>query len=75
MATITKSSTRVQLELPDRAFERLKKLKEVTEAASYAEVLKSALRLYESLIQEAEAGNTVCIRKPDGQETYCKLIF
>jgi hypothetical protein len=42
--------------------ERLKALKDKTEAASYAEVIKNALRLYEALIGEAEAGQEVLIK-------------
>ena len=72
---MTKKTTRVQLELPDKAFERLQSLRDKTEAASYAEVMKNALRLYEALIQEAEAGNTVCIKSADGAETAYKVIF
>jgi len=72
---MTKKTTRVQLELPDKAFERLQNLRDKTEAASYAEVMKNALRLYEALIQEAEAGNTVCVKSADGAETAYKVIF
>jgi len=70
-----KVTERVQPELPQASFDRLKKLKDKTEAASYAEVIKNALRLYEALIAEAEAGNNVCIRHADGCETIYKPIF
>ena len=72
---MTKKTTRVQLELPEKAFERLQNLRDKTEAVSYAEVLKNALRLYEALIHEAEAGNIVCIKTADGKETDYKVIF
>ena len=45
---------------------RLQELKEKTEATSYAEVVKNALRLYESVINEAEAGNSFLVRAPSG---------
>jgi len=37
--------------------ERLQRLKERTEAASYAEVIRSALRLFEALVEEHEKGS------------------
>ena len=68
-------TTRVQLELPEASFDRLKKIREKTEAASYAEVIKNALRLYEALIEEAEAGHTVCVKRTDSEEISYKMIF
>jgi hypothetical protein len=38
-------------------------------AASYGEIIKNALRLYEALIGEAEAGN----KNADGAEVYRKI--
>ncbi len=70
-----KKTTRVQLELPESSMERLRALRERTEAASYAEVMKNALRLYEALIKEAESGNQVCIKSNDGSETSYRMIF
>jgi hypothetical protein len=55
--------------------ERLKALKDKTEAASYAEVIKNSLRLYEALISEAESGNEVLIKSPKGTEKLYRLIF
>lgn len=59
--------TRVQMDLPERSFERLKALKEKTEAVSYAEVLKNALKIYEAIIQEIDSGNEIMIKQKDGQ--------
>ena len=41
---------RVQLELRPIAFERLLRLKKITEAASYSEVLRNALIHYEAML-------------------------
>jgi len=57
---------RVQFDLAPRSMERLNALKTKTEAASYAEVVKNALRLYEALIEEAEAGKQFLVRDKDG---------
>jgi hypothetical protein len=56
-------TTRVQLELPPRSFERLKRVKETTEAASYAEVFKNAIRLYEAMIKESQGGAKFFIKR------------
>lgn len=57
---------RIQFDLPEKSLARLQELKAKTEAASYAEVVKNALRLYEALIEEAESGNTFLVRSADG---------
>jgi len=72
-ATADSVSKRIQMDMPPRSVERLKRLQEVTEAASYAEVMKNALRLYEALIEEVEAGNEVMVKR--GEDTIPLLIF
>lgn len=57
---------RVQLDFAPRSMARLNALKAKTEAASYAEVVKNALRLYEALIEETESGKQFLIRDKDG---------
>jgi hypothetical protein len=57
---------RVQLDFAPGAMERLNKIKVKTEAASYAEVVKNALRLYEALIEETENGKQFLVRDQDG---------
>jgi hypothetical protein len=57
---------RVQLDFAPRAMERLNALKAKTEASSYAEVVKNALRLYEALIEETESGKQFLTRDQDG---------
>lgn len=46
--------------------ERLEWLKTTTESETYAEVFRNALRIYQALIIEAEAGNEFLIRRQDG---------
>ena len=69
-----RSTTRVQLEMPPQAMVRLQKLKDRTEAASYAEVIRSALRLFEALVEEHEKGAEFSLRRPNG-ETVAYKIF
>lgn len=60
-------TTRVQLEMPPQAMERLQRLKDHSEAASYAEVIRNALRLYEALVEEHDRGNQFALKKADGE--------
>ena len=69
-----RTTTRVQLEMPPQAMERLQRLKEHTEAASYAEVIRNALRLFEALVDEHEKGAEFSLKRPDG-ETIAYKIF
>lgn len=62
---MAKEKTRVQIEMPEASLERLKMLKEKTEATSYAEVTKNAYRLYEKMINFSESG-TICFKDKDG---------
>lgn len=58
---------RVQLDLPEKSMARLQDLKSKTEAVSYAEVVKNALRLYENVVAEAEAGGEFLVRRSNGE--------
>ena len=69
-----RATTRVQLEMPPQAMERLTKLKEKTEAASYAEVIRNALRVFEALMDEHEKGAEFQLKRADG-ETVSYRIF
>lgn len=73
-ARMARGTTRVQLEMPPQAMVRLQKLKDRTEAASYAEVLRNALRLYEALVAEAERGAEFAVRASDGSLTPYKIF-
>tara|TARA_R110002110_G_scaffold105641_6_gene265416 strand:- start:266 stop:550 length:285 start_codon:yes stop_codon:yes gene_type:complete len=71
-----RDTTRVQLELPPpQAMERLQQLKDKTEAASYAEVIRNALRLYEALIQEADRGAEFQVKQPDGEAALYRIFL
>ena len=70
-----RDTTRVQLELPPTSMARLRALRDKTEASSYAEVLKNALRLYEALIKEAEQGNDLIIRRKNGEPVEMRVFL
>jgi hypothetical protein len=52
-------TVRLNLLLPQQSAARLERLKELTEASSYTEVIRNAIRVYEAIIQEYEKGNKV----------------
>jgi Arc/MetJ-type ribon-helix-helix transcriptional regulator len=60
--------------MPPQAMERLQRLKERTEAASYAEVIRNALRLFEALIAEHEKGAEFALKRPGGEIVAYKLF-
>jgi dihydroxyacid dehydratase/phosphogluconate dehydratase len=70
-----KETTRVQIELPEASMERLKALKEKTEATSYAEVTKNAFKLYERMIELAESGSVLLVRDKKGNTKELELFF
>ena len=69
-----RTTTRVQLEMPPQAMERLQRLKEKTEAASYAEVIRNALRVFEALVQEHEQGAEFSLKRPNGETVQYRIF-
>ena len=69
------AKVRVQLDFAPRSMERLNALKKKTEASSYAEVVKNALKLYEGLIEEVEAGKQFLVRDEKGVVAPYKLFL
>jgi Arc/MetJ-type ribon-helix-helix transcriptional regulator len=69
-----RATTRVQLEMPPQAMERLQKLKDRSEAASYAEVIRNALRLYEALVEEHEKGAEFSLKRANGETVQYKIF-
>jgi Arc/MetJ-type ribon-helix-helix transcriptional regulator len=69
-----RATTRVQLEMPPQAMERLQKLKDRTEAASYAEVIRNALRLFEALVDEHAKGSEFSLKRADGEVVAYKIF-
>ncbi len=66
--------SRVQMNLPEKSVARLDALVAKTEASSYAEVMRNALRLYEAAIAEHEAGGGLFVRRPHGFEPVIATI-
>lgn len=65
---------RIQLDLSVAAAARLDALKERTEAASYAEVVKNALRLYEWAIEVGGEKARLVVTREDGTTEIVRLF-
>lgn len=70
-----KTTTRVQFEMQPESIDRLKALRDRTEAASYAEVVRRALQLYEFVVEEADKGSELSIRSEEKGEIRYRPIF
>ena len=70
-----KSTTRLQIELPQASMDRLRTLKEKTEAVSYAEVVRDAFKLYELMIEYAESGSAILVRDKDGNVRELRVLY
>jgi hypothetical protein len=60
------NGTRVQLQLSDRHMSRLMKIMEITGYTKYAEAFRSALKVYEYLLDATREGAEIQIVRPDG---------
>ncbi len=62
------SRLRVQLDFSEDAFNRVEALREETDAASKAEVIRNAVRFYEWLAEQSKAGRFIEVRDKDGTQ-------
>jgi hypothetical protein len=67
--------SRVQLDLTPKAMKLLTDLKNKTEAGSYAEVIRNALKLYHGLITETENGNGFLVQDKAGNIAPFKMFL
>jgi Arc/MetJ-type ribon-helix-helix transcriptional regulator len=66
---------RLQFDFAERAVERLDELVNETEAASRAEVIRDALKLYEHLFLRVKEGYAVMIQKGPNEEKSFDIFF
>lgn len=61
--------------MPEPSYERLNALRQRTEAASNAEVIRRALQLYEAILEEHDKGVEIAFRnEKDGEVIYRPLF-
>lgn len=70
MATVK----RLQIDISEQSFERLKRLKENSEASSYAEVTNKAYRVYDFFIDALNEGKEVKLVNKDGSEVKVEFL-
>ena len=70
----TRETRHVQIDLGVRSYERLARLKDLTEAGSYSEVFSDALRLYEAVVDDVSQGNEILVREKDGTTVPYRLV-
>jgi len=63
------------MDLSEGSFERLNRLKELTEASSYSELMRDALRLYEFLLSENIKGSVFFVESSSGDRTKIINLF
>jgi hypothetical protein len=68
-------SKRIQFEFSPDALERLNRMKDLTDASSYAELVRNALRIYEWFVQQERAGYDIGLVKDDTLVKTVKLFF
>ena len=62
------STKHLQIDIGQRSFERLQRLKERTEVSKYGDVISDALRLYEAIVEDVLSDREVLTRKKDGTD-------
>lgn len=70
----TTETKHLQIDVGQRTFDRLQRLKEVTESARYADVITDALRIYDAVVTDVLNGYQVIARKGDDVVRYKVLI-
>lgn len=68
-------TNRIRFEFPPDAFDRLNRMKEKTDSASYAELVRNALRVYEWLIEQEKAGYEIGLVKEDSLVKTVKFMY
>ena len=67
--------TRVQMLLPASSVERLDALKDMTDASSYSEVIRNAIRVYEAFVRkEVQEGGSIFIKDKDGSVSQIRIF-
>ncbi|HHF8267393.1 TPA: hypothetical protein ACPT6S_005801 [Klebsiella pneumoniae] len=70
MATVK----RLQIDISEQSFERLKRIKESSDASSYAEVTNKAYRVYEFFVDAINEGKEIKLIDKDGNETTVEFL-
>lgn len=67
-------SKRVQFDISDASFERLKKLKEDTGASSYGDVTNKSYKIYEFINKAIDQNKKIIVRDENGDESVIEFL-
>jgi len=56
---------RLQMDISQAAYDRLNRLKDMTDASSFAEVFRNALKLYQLVAEARLQGKNLALQDPD----------
>lgn len=70
MATVK----RLQIDISEQSFERLKRLKESSDSSSYADVTNKAYRVYEFFVDALQQGKEIKLIDKNGNETKVEFL-
>jgi hypothetical protein len=68
------SGKRLNLAFPERTIDRMDKMKALTTASSYTDVIKTALLTYQFLVESASKGDQFFVKHSE-QDNYIPVIF
>lgn len=66
--TKSKNLKRVQIDMPEAAYKRLEQLRDATEAASIAEVIRHAIELREAVVGLTRDGYEIIAENDEGKK-------
>ena len=75
MNAVARNTTRIQLELSPEALARLQRLKQRTDATSYSEVARKALRLNAEIVAGLAAGGQFFYADANGNRTEVAFVL
>lgn len=67
-------SKRLQIDISEESFNRLKELKEKSESSSYGEVTSKAYKLYEFLLEAEQENKKITMTDVNGNQIEIKLL-
>jgi len=71
----SEKARRIQFEFSPEAYERLDEVKQATDAQSYAEVVRNALRVYDWMIKQQNKGYTIALSKEGEPLREVEFVF
>lgn len=68
------TKVRLNLEIPEKVRERIRRLQDLSEAETMTEVIRRALAAYDVLLNHYELGGTVILRHSGDNEEILRIV-